>query len=192
MSEPTPTLSPGSIAPMLHWIRHEKVILDFDLAALYQVETRALNQAVKRNLNRFPPDFMFQLTPEEADHLRLVVSQSGISSPAGAPNSSQTVMSSRKHRGRSYLPYAFTEQGVAMLSSVLRSPRAVEVNIAIMRTFVQLRRLMDSNRGLARQIEALERKYDEQFAVVFEAIKRLIAEDEARKAEPKRRIGFHP
>jgi hypothetical protein len=87
-------------------------------------------------------------------------------------------------------PYAFTEQGVAMLSSVLRSSRAVEVNIAIMRTFVQLRRLMDSNRQLARKIEAMEKKYDEQFAVVFGAIKRLIAEDDARRASPKRRIGF--
>jgi hypothetical protein len=89
-----------------------------------------------------------------------------------------------------YRPYAFTEQGVAMLSSVVRSPRAVEVNIAIMRTFVQLRRLMDSNRDLARKIEAMESKYDEQFSVVFRAIKQLIAEDEARKPQPKRRIGF--
>ena len=89
-----------------------------------------------------------------------------------------------------YLPYAFTEQGVAMLSSVLRSPRAVEVNIAIMRTFVELRRLMDSNRELARKIEAMEKKYDEQFAVVFDAIKRLIVEDDGRRASPKRRIGF--
>jgi hypothetical protein len=101
-------------------------------------------------------------------------------------------MSSGKHRGRRYRPYAFTEQGVAMLSSVLRSPRAVEVNIAIMRTFVQLRRLMDSNRDLARKILALERKYDEQFAAVFDAIKRLIAEDESRKTRPKRSIGFLP
>jgi hypothetical protein len=101
-------------------------------------------------------------------------------------------MSSRKHRGKSYLPYAFTEQGVAMLSSVLRSQRAVEVNIAIMRTFVQLRRLMDSNRDLAKKIEAIESKYDQQFAVVFDAIKQLIAEDTARKAQPKRRIGFQP
>jgi hypothetical protein len=89
-----------------------------------------------------------------------------------------------------YLPYAFTEQGIAVLSSVLRSPRAVEVNIAIMRTFVQLRRLMDSNRNLARKIETLERRYDEQFAAVFDAIKQLIAEEDARKAQPKRRIGF--
>jgi hypothetical protein len=93
-------------------------------------------------------------------------------------------------RNVSALPYAFTEQGVAMLSSVLRSPRAVEVNIAIMRTFVQLRRLMDSNRELARKIEAMEDKYDEQFAVVFDAIKKLIAEDQSRKTPPKRRIGF--
>ena len=110
---------------------------------------------------------------------------------ANGANSSQIVMSSRKHRGRAYLPYAFTEQGVAMLSSVLRSPRAVEVNIAIMRTFVQLRRLMDSNRDLARKIEAMERNYDEQFAVVFEAIKQLVADDQDVKAQPQRRIGFH-
>ncbi len=101
---------------------------------------------------------------------------------------SQLVTASRRNIGA--LPYAFTEQGVAMLSSVLRSPRAVEVNIAIMRTFVQLRRLMDSNRDLARKINAMEKKYDEQFAVVFDAIKQLIAEDEVRKAQPKRRIGF--
>jgi hypothetical protein len=101
---------------------------------------------------------------------------------------SQIVTSSRRKLATP--PYAFTEQGVAMLSSVLRSRRAVEVNIAIMRTFVQLRRLMDSNRQLARKIEAMEKKYDEQFAVVFDAIKRLIAEDDARRATPRRRIGF--
>lgn len=101
-------------------------------------------------------------------------------------------MSFKQGKHRKYLPYAFTEQGVAMLSSVLRSPRAVEVNIAIMRTFVQLRRLMDSNRELARKLEALEKKYDQQFAVVFKAIKQLIEEDTARKAEPKRRSGFQP
>ena len=117
---------------------------------------------------------MFMLTRQEWDVLKC---QIGISkSPA--------------HGGRRIRPHAFTEQGIAMLSSVLRSPRAVEVNIAIMRTFVELRRLMDSNRELARKIEAMERKYDEQFAVVFDAIKRLIAEDEARRASPKRRIGF--
>jgi hypothetical protein len=185
------TPSPSAIAPKVHWIRHEKVILDFDLAALYGVEARALNQAVKRNLARFPDDFMFQLTLAEADEASCLVSQSVTPSPGDTSNSSQFVMSSRKHRGRAYLPYAFTEQGVAMLSSVLRSTRAVQVNIAIMRTFVQLRRLMDSNRDLARRIDSLEKKYDEQFRVVFDAIKRLVAEDEARKSTPRREIGFH-
>lgn len=126
-------------------------------------------------MERFPGDFLIQLTREEAE--------------AVLRSRSQSVILKRGHNVK-YLPYAFTEQGVAMLSSVLRSPRAVEVNIAIMRTFVQLRRLMDSNRDLARKIEAMEKTYDEQFTVVFEAIQRLIPEDEARKAQPKRRIGF--
>ena len=158
---------PENLAPLVHAVRGERVLLDVDLAALYGVEARALNQAVARNRNRFPEDFMFRITSEEWDSLK---SQSATSSKAIDRNSSQTVMSSRKHRGLSYRPYAFTEQGIAMLSSVLRSPRAVEVNIAIMRTFVQLRRLMDSNRNLARKIEAMKKKYDEQFAVVFNAI----------------------
>ena len=100
------------------------------------------------------------------------------------------IVTLKRGQNTKYLAYAFTEQGVAMLSSVLRSPRAVEVNVAIMRTFVQLRRLMDSNRDLARRIEALEKRYDEQFAAVFDAIKRLVAEDDNRKARPKRSIGF--
>ena len=172
---PSVAPKPENLASLIHWIRGEKVLLDADLAMLYGVEARVLNQAVARNRGRFPGDFMFQLSDREYE---------------GVLNSSQTVMSSKKHRGRAYRPYAFTEHGVAMLSSVLRSPRAVEVNIAIMRTFVQIRRLMDSNRVLARKIEAMEKKYDEQFAVVFDAIKRLVAEDEVRKAQPKRRIGF--
>jgi ORF6N domain len=191
MSPTATTLSPAAIAPKVHWIRHEKVILDFDLAALYGVETRVLNQAVKRNLDRFPDDFMFRLTFAEMNELRHQASQSVMRAQDTPPNSSQNVMSSRKHRGRSYLPYAFTEQGVAMLSSVLRSPRAVAVNIAIMRTFVQLRRLMDSNRDLARKIQALEQKYDQQFRAVFDAIKRLVGADAARKSRSHREIGFH-
>jgi ORF6N domain len=107
-------LSPSSIAPKVQWIRHEKVILDFDLAALYGVEARALNQAVRRNLARFPDDFMFQLTAAEADEASRLVSQSATPAPGDTSNSSQFVMSSRKHRGRAYRPYAFTEQGVAM------------------------------------------------------------------------------
>jgi len=168
-------VNPDNVASLIHWIRGEKVLLDADLARLYGVEARVLNQAVSRNRDRFPVDFMFQLSRDESERLR---------------NSSQTVMSSRKHRGHAYRPYAFTEQGVAMLSTVLRSRRAVQVNIAIMRTFVQLRRMMDSNRVLARKVEAMEKRYDEQFGVVFDAIKKLIADEAARKAQPKRRIGF--
>jgi hypothetical protein len=179
---------PENLAPLVHAVRGERVLLDADLALLYRVGTKALNQAVKRNQNRFPSDFMFQLTAEEWDHLR---SQSVTSNSLAGAMRSQSV-TSKTRGGIRYRPYAFTEQGVAMLSSVLRSPRAVEVNIAIMRTFVQLRRLMDSNHALARKIEAMEKKYAEQFAVVFEAIKRLIAEDQTRTVRPKRRIGFLP
>jgi ORF6N domain len=160
---------PENLAALVLLVRGEKVLLDADLADLYGVATKVLNQAVKRNIDRFPADFMFQLSPEEWARMR-----------------SQTVTASR--RNVSALPYAFTEQGVAMLSSVLRSQRAVEVNIAIMRTFVQLRRLMDSNRDLARRIDALEARYDEQFSAVFDAIKQLITDDGQRKA--KRPIGF--
>jgi hypothetical protein len=158
------------LAKLVYWVRTEKVLIDADLAQLYGVETGALNRAVKRNADRFPADFMFQLSTEEWDKLRC---QIGISST---------------HGGRRGTPYVFTEQGVAMLSSVLNSPRAVQVNIAIMRTFVQLRRLMDSNRDLARRIDALEARYDEQFSAVFDAIKQLITDDKQRKN--KRPIGF--
>ena len=163
-------------------------MLDFDLAALYGVEARALNQAVKRNLARFPADFMFQLTPAEADHVRRLVSEHVSPAPGEPSNSSQTVMSSRKHRGRIYLPYAFTEQGVAMLSSVLRSPRAVQVNIAIMRAFVRLREMLLTNADLARKLADLERKYDSQFKAVFDTIRQLMAPP---SPPPKPEIGFH-
>jgi hypothetical protein len=166
------------------FIRGQKVMLDFDLADLYGVEARALNQAVKRNAERFPEDFMFQLSEEEAGQLR---SQIVIAHETGEENSSQTVMSSRKHRGARYRPYAFTEQGVAMLSSVLRSPRAVQVNIAIMRAFVRLRELLLTNADLARKLDAMERKYDAQFKVVFDAIRQLMTPPDP----PRRRIGFH-
>jgi ORF6N domain len=168
-------------------IRRHRVMLDYDLAALYGVEARALNQAVKRNLTRFPADFMFQLTPAEADGIRRLVSQSVIPATGQPPNSSQTVMSSPKHRGRSYRPYAFTEQGVAMLSSVLRSPRAVHVNIAIMRAFVRLREMLLTNADLSRKLADLERKYDSQFKAVFDAIRQLMTPP----AKPQREIGFH-
>jgi hypothetical protein len=182
---PSMAPKPENLAPLILLVRGERVLLGQHLAALYSVSVGALNQAVKRNIERFPDDFMFQLTAEEYEALR---SQIVISSRDLSLRSQNVILKRGEHI--KYLPYAFTEQGIAMLSTVLRSPRAVEVNIAIMRTFVQLRRLMDSNRNLARKIEAMEKKYDEQFAVVFDAIKRLIGEDQTAKAQPKRRIGF--
>ena len=149
-------------------IRNHKVILDRDLAALYGVETRDLNKAVVRNIERFPEDFMFQLNTTEFANLKF---HFGTSSWGGT----------RK------LPRVFTEQGIAMLSSVLRSKRAVEVNIAIMRTFVKLREILASNELLRHKIESMERKYDEQFKAVFEVLKKMLAEPE----KPKRPFGFH-
>ena len=164
------TLKPEKVARLVFFVRGEQIMLDFHLASLYGVETRALKQAVRRNRERFPGDFMFELSKREEKDL---VSQNVIP---------------RRGKFGGARPMAFTEQGVAMLSSVLRSARAVEVNIAIMRTFVQLRRLMDGNATLARKIEGLEKKYDEKFSVVFAAIKQLITSPEPARE----RIGFHP
>ena len=196
------TLIPAErIERRILFLRGQRVMLDFQLAELYEVETRTLNQAVQRNHERFPDDFMFQLSEEEVE--AILRSQIVISSEAAAANSaksrgkphdlrSQFVISSRdkKHGGRRYLPFAFTEQGVAMLSSVLRSPRAVLVNIAIMRTFVQLRQMLASNADLSRKLAAMEEKYDEQFKVVFEAIRELMEPDSPAEAA-RREIGFH-
>ena len=170
-------------------LRGKKVMLDFDLAELYGVETKALNQAVKRNRERFPEDFAFQLTLEEVDALRLQIetSKQRVAEPQeDEPNRSQFVTGSQKHRDARYRPYAFTEQGVAMLSSVLRSSRAVQVNIAIMRAFVRLRELLLTNADLARKLEAMEKKYDSQFKVVFDALRQLMTPPDP----PRRRIGF--
>jgi len=167
-------LSTREIAANIYVVRNQRVLLDRDIAALYAVETRSLKQAVRRNLDRFPDDFMFELTPEEIDQMV-----------------SQNVIPSKKVFGGA-APMAFTIQGVAMLSSVLKSKQAVQVNIAIMRTFVELRQLMDSNRELAGKIDALEAKYDEQFTIVFEAIKRLLDEGTAMTKNSKKRMGFHP
>lgn len=170
MSDKYPVVSIERIETAILLIRGQKVMLDADLAALYEVETRVLIQAVKRNAERFPGDFMFELTQEEFDGLR-----------------SQSVISKSEGRGgRRYLPYAFTEQGVAMLSSVLHSERAVYVNIEIMRAFVRLRQVLSSNVELARKLKALEKKYDAQFKVVFDAIRQLMTPPE----RPRRRIGF--
>jgi ORF6N domain len=141
-------------------IRNDRVILDFDLALLYEVEARVLNQAVKRNLKRFPSDFMFQLTVQE---WKAVI------------DSSQIVMSSTKHRGLKYLPYAFTEQGVAMLSSVLKSEKAIDVNIAIMRTFVLLRQHLADYKDLKEVIAKLEREMNRKFKDINEALHYLLS-----------------
>lgn len=151
-------------------MRGHKVMLDSDLAELYDVETKVFNQAVKRNIHRFPDDFMFQLTAKEFDNLK-----------------SQSVTSRSNWGGRRFAPYAFTEQGVAMLSSVLNSERAVQVNIEIMRAFVRLREILTSNKDLARKITEMEKKYDKQFKIVFQVLEQLM---EPATSPKKRPIGF--
>ena len=158
----------GRIARAIVFLRGHKVMLDSDLARLYGVSTKALVQAVKRNRSRFPSDFMFRLSSAEFTDLR-----------------SRTV-TSKSRGGRRTAPHAFTEQGVVMLSSVLRSPRAVQVNIAVMRVFVRLRSILESRVELARKLEQLERKYDAKFAIVFDAIRELMAPPPS----VRRRIGF--
>jgi hypothetical protein len=160
--------------------RGHKVMLDVDLAVLYGVKTKVLNQGVSRNIRRFPPDFMFQLTEEEAARLR------------------SHIVTIKPGRGqhRKYLPYVFTEQGVAMLSSVLKSERAVQVNVEIMRAFVRLREPIATNTDLARRLDELEKRYDIQFKVVFDAIRQLMDQPRAPSRgppeKPRRSIGFTP
>jgi ORF6N domain len=158
----------GRIQNLIYLVRGQKVLLDRDLAALYGVETRVLNQAVRRNRSRFPEDFLFSLTRTEIRNISQIVISSEIKH---APN-----------------VFAFTEQGVAMLSSVLNSPRAIQVNIEIMRAFVRLRQLLASNADLARKLKALERKYDRKFKIVFDAIRELMA---SPGPSSHREMGFH-
>ena len=159
------------IEKKIYLVRGQKVMLGSDLAELYEVETRALVQAVKRNIGRFPPDFMFQLNNQEVTSLR-----------------SQIVISKSGKGGRRYVPYVFTEQGVAMLSSVLNNERAILVNIAIMRAFVKLRDMISSHKDMAKRLDELEEKYDAQFKVVFDAIRQLMTPPETGK----KKIGFRP
>ncbi len=170
MKNDQPLVPLTRIESIILTIRGQRVILDMDLASLYEVETKALIQAVKRNIDRFPEDFMFQLNKDESESLR----------------SQFVTLKTGRGQHRKYLAYAFTEQGVAMLSSVLRSPRAVQVNIEIMRTFIRLRQLLSSNGELARRLDLLEKKYDARFKVVFEAIRRLMAPP----ATNRRPLGF--
>lgn len=162
------SIAPDRVLDLIIFVRGQKVILDNELASLYGVATKVLVQAVKRNRARFPADFMFRLSKREFENLR-----------------SQNVTSSL-HGGRRTAPYAFTEQGVAMLSSVLRSARAVRVNIEIMRAFVRLRRMASEHHDLARRLDELEDRYDAQFKVVFDAIRTLIDQD----SKPRKRVGF--
>jgi len=175
------------IAESIRWIRGHKVLLDSDLALLYGVATKVLNQAVKRIGSVFLRIFMFQLNADETGFLR---SQVVTLEKARRTNWSQIVTSSEKHRGKRYRPYAFTEQGIAMLSSVLKSDRAIKVNIAIMRAFVKLRQLLNVNRELAKKFSELEQrvgKHDEDITAILEAIRQLMAPPE----KPRREIGFH-
>ncbi len=163
-------LSVELINGKIFMLRGKKVMIDRDLAFLYRVSTKRLNEQVKRNIKRFPPDFMFQLTSSEKIELVAICDR----------------FNTLKHS--TVMPYAFTEQGVAMLSSVLNSERAILVNIQIMRAFTQLRRMLLTNQDLRRKIAEIEKKYDGQFQIVFDAIRQLLTPLE----KPKRRIGFHP
>jgi ORF6N domain len=172
MPKAASTILPASvITQQIHFVRKTRIMLDSDLAILYGVTTKNLNKAVKRNLNRFPSDFMFQLKPKESQFLRF---QSGTSSLS-------------IHGGRRYQPYAFTEHGVAMLSSVLHSDRAVQVNIAIMRAFLQIRAMLATHEDLRRKIDEMEKRYDARFQSVFATLRQMLE----TPFPPKRQIGFH-
>ena len=164
----------SNISSKIYLIRGKRVMLDSDLAELYGVLTKNLNKTVQRNFARFPEDFMFQLTPDEVESLRF-----------------QFGTSKKGRGGRRYLPYAFTQEGVAMLSGVLNSPRAIQANVLIMRAFIKLREMVATNELIRQKIEELERKYethDKQFKAIFEALRDLL---EPAKAPKKKPIGFH-
>lgn len=166
---PVPVLDAAAVEQRIYIVRGVKVMLDSDLAALYGVPTRRLNEAVRRNARRFPGDFLYELTPQEVRNLK-----------------SQTAISSSGHGGRRKTVLAFTEQGVGMLSSVLHSDRAIEVNIAVMRAFVRLRHALAAHAELAKKIEDLEQRYDGQFQIVFDALRELTTPDDSARS----RIGF--
>ena len=188
-----------SIQEKIFEIRDQKVMLDFDLAALYEVETRVFNQAVKRNVESFPEDFMFRLTKKEWREMRsqIVILNEQKAENEGI-NSSQFVMSSRKHRGESYLPYAFTEHGVTMLASVLKSPIARQMNIAIVRAFIALRKFAIQYKDILEQLDGLREKisgHDVQLNQIYDALENMLDKkaDEEMKLEAwknRKQIGF--
>lgn len=164
-------ISAERIVPSIFFIRGQRVILDTDLAKLYGVTTKRLNEQVRRNIDRFPADFMFQLTADEVDILR-----------------SQFATSSDAHGGRRYAPFVFTEHGAIMAATVLNTPRAVDVSVQVVRAFVKLREIIATNKELARKLQELEQKYDAKFGEVFAAIRELMADQNEKK---RRRIGYH-
>jgi hypothetical protein len=162
----------GRIERSIIFLRGQKVMLDADLAVLYGMPTKALKQAVKRNLDRFPSDFMFELTEEEKNEV--------------VTNCDHLI----KLKFSPYLPYAFTEHGALMLANVLNSPKAVQVSVQIVRTFIRLREMLATHKDLALKLEEMEKKYDQQFKVVFEAIRQLITAPDSVQEKPKHQIGF--
>lgn len=173
------------ISQKIYLIRGQKVMLDRDLAVLYEVPTYRLNEAVKRNKKRFPEDFMFQLTKDESNSLRsqIVISNEKETISLRSQNA---ILSKKKYD--IYRPYAFTEQGVAMLSSILNSDRAIQVNIQIMRTFIKMREMLATHKDILKKIEEMEKRYDKQFRIVFQIMRGLTDPPK----ESKRKIGFQP
>jgi hypothetical protein len=172
---------PDEIRGRILSVRGCRIILDADLARIYGVPTKRLNEQVKRNADRFPSDFAFQLTKQEVADSKLQAATS-----KGSDNRSQFATGSQKHRDPRFLPYAFTEHGAIMAANVLNSPRAVKMSVFVVRAFVGLRQMLASNAEMARKLDALERKYDSQFKVVFDAIRELMKPP----APPRRKIGF--
>jgi len=190
-------MQPTIIQNKIYEIRGQKIMLDFDLAELYEVETKRLNEQVHRNIARFPKDFMFRLTTEEWNYIWSQLKTSLVNKQAA--NWSQIATSSKKHRGKVYLPYAFTEHGVTMLASILRSEKAVKMNIAIVRAFIALRELGIQHKDLSNQLNQLRQEmydrlgdHDTQLAAIYNAIEKMIKEKEAQKKhwEDRERIGF--
>jgi hypothetical protein len=183
-----------SIQNRIYEIRGERVMFDFDLAALYEAETKVLNQAVKRNVKRFPADFMFQLTAEEWNNIWSQIVTTSDTEVNTDANWSQIVTSSRKHRPKTARPYVFTEQGVAMLSGILNSDIAINMNIAIMRAFVEIRRIVLQQGDIKEQLKAIQQRigeHDTQLSAIYDAIENLLDDKAAqRKWEDRERIGF--
>jgi hypothetical protein len=170
----------------IYLIRGKKVMFDYHLAELYEVETKALKRSVKRNIDRFPRDFMFQLDSREAT----AFSRYQFGTLNSMTSSESQIVTLKRGQNIKYLPYVFTEQGVAMLSSVLNSKRAIQVNIQIMRTFTKIREMIISNKELRYKIEGLEKKYDKRFTIVFEAIRKILETTKREAEKPKKKIGF--